>query len=136
MKYIIMPALTSDEYEDVSFATVELTDERIAYFKKLQGIYNNLPQNENIAHLVIFSDNADFFTDNEELPEDILLDSDEDFTPVIAEIDENTFSTFSRPTETIKYGEMRVDADGITFIGNGKYSNNEYSCEFSFSLIS
>jgi hypothetical protein len=141
MKYLILKAMTNSEWDDVSFALVELTpgfcklmlkahDEAKRLNKKFAYSFN---------HLVLSSDNAEWFVDNrddvggntaaEKSDIEVIMEAlgGKDFA--VIERDVNT-ETLARPEQVVKYGNVKINDTGVQFVSYGKYTDDEFWTEY------
>lgn len=133
MKYIIAPAQTGSEWDSVEFLLIEATPERInqlkVYVKKAKRI-----ESEGFNSVSVYADNANFYTDLSELPEETQIDIDNEQVKQI-ELDPDFVETLSKPEQDLKYGEMKFGMDQITFSTHGKHTDEEYWGYVSYDFI-
>jgi hypothetical protein len=109
---------------------VGITDDRISYFKKMKSVFEKIK--DDADQLVVFSDNADFFIDECELPERISFDPE---VVSVIELTDDEFTALNNPEQDIRYGSMYFSASGIKFDGYGKHTGEEFWAELQYKDI-
>lgn len=124
-KYILTEAFTDSEWDPVSFALVQFSEETC---RNILSLRDRLGDDIPADSATINGDFADFFTDEEELPEDIDGINDQ-----IIEIED--IEKLSRPEQYIKYGEVKIYPDWAVVRAVGKHTGEDYWCDISYSTI-
>lgn len=126
-KYLLLNALTLSEWDGVSFALVELTDEREKFIKEKIERAKVLLKEEGINSFSIYADNAEFYNDVEQLPEEVFkVEIASNCFNQIISLDDKVVEGFTRPEQTLKYGEMAFTESGVVFKSSGKHTSEEY----------
>ncbi len=128
MKYILMKAHTVSEWAGADFALVPLSPKRLAYFKEMRDLIEQVNKSHSVNQLVVYGDNADFLID----PQDIGFDIPEE-NAVIIDIEDA--DKFAEPAQQLRNGEMKFSTDDITFCTYGKHTDEEYWCRCSYEDI-
>lgn len=126
MKYLIARASTNSEWDNVSFAVVELSDEFIDFVKQAHSdaVAMSNKYEYGFCGLRFFGDNPDWLVDDNGVIADILKDQDSVVTdkPVDTEM-------FTRPEQVVKYGQIKISEDTIQFVAYGKHTDEEFWTE-------
>lgn len=128
-QYIYLEAITSSEWDSVEFALVEYDPEKCnTWNKAMDSVKDSIFDMGSI-----WSDEADYFIDAEELPfGELPVNGD------IIKLSQEQFDKLTRPAQTIKYGEIRFYEDHIVFSSSGKNTGEEfwtedYTPEYTYS---
>lgn len=122
-KYILTPAFTNSEWDDVSFSLIELTPKLLSMVKKLINRAKELKA-EGIDAILVYSDFANFFACGDEDETDGLDRIDE--IQEVIELTAKMYKKLKKPEQTIKDGFMRISGNNITFTAYGKHTGEEY----------
>lgn len=128
MKYLLLPAHTSSEWDSVSFALIELPPSRDSYIKKMIKRQLEL-EKEGINVLGVFSDNAEFYNDETQLPKKCLVAGGGIMPNVKAQVvslRRTTVDKLTQPEQTLRYGRMEFLGGGVKFITYGKHTGEEF----------
>lgn len=133
-KYILVQAYTNSEWDSVSFALIELTEEHLKFLKEAQQKAISIKEEgDSFCHISYSGDMAEFYIDEDELPEGIMLNED---NPIVVEMNEDDVKVLTQPEQNIRYGEMRVGTGALNYVGLGKHTSEEYWTEnIPFDLI-
>lgn len=124
MKVLIVYAATNSEWDGVSFAAIELTESHLAFLKSAQQKAIAIKEEgDSFMHLSYSGDMADFYIDEDELPEGIVPKEDE---PIVVEIDAAVMDKLTKPEQVIRHGEIRIYPGSVIYVGNGKHTDEEY----------
>lgn len=123
MKVLLLQAYTGSEWDSVSFALIEIDEAHQAYLKKIIQRQTELKA-EGIDKLVVSADNADFFIDEEQLPE-ICFNEFNEIQEGVYDLSEELIDELTRPEQDLKYGEMVFSHDSVTFKIFGKHTDEE-----------
>lgn len=125
MKYIVASAQTGSEWDSVEFLLIEATPEFINLLKESIKKAKRI-ETEGFNSVSMYADNAEFYTDLSELPEDAQIDVEDGDSVRLIDLDPDLVRTLSQPEQTIKYGEMSFGLGQITFSGHGKHTDEEF----------
>jgi len=132
-KYIITKASTGSDWDSVSFALIEITKGLVSQVKRVSKILDK--QKNLIQTCGIYADNATFFIDESELPENFDLEVTDETCEVI-ELSDEDFNKLSQQQQQLRGGEMRFSIFGnITFSTYGKNSTDEFWCDVEINFI-
>lgn len=131
MKVLLLQAFTDSEWDTVSFALIEMNDNLKNQLQKTIKRQLELKE-EGIDKLVISADNADFFTDEEQLPE-ICFNELGEIQEGIYELSDELIEELTRPESYLKYGETIFSHGCVTFKTHAEYNEDEFwSSSISF----
>ena len=135
-QYILIPAVTGSEWESVDFALITLDERRgLPYYKKMADLAKQMYKEHGVSELIVYSDEADFYTDMEQLPEECYKEFSEVQAQIIEFSDKFDTTLFSRPEQTIKYGQIKFGQEGVTFTGTGKHTDEEFWGDIPYSVL-
>ncbi len=124
MKYILVNAHTTSEWDSVSFALIELSPEREAFIKTLNQRQLELKV-EGIDVLGVFCDNADFYNDESQLPQKY-INEDGNVKAGIVKLTRRMVDKLTQPEQSLKYGRMEFLFGGVKFTTHGKHTGEEF----------
>lgn len=114
-KYLKLEARTTSEWDSTNFLLVELREGFLDRLKHLINVIIALHEKEGINKIVVYGDNADFYSTDEDIKEE--------FCEVIEVENKNDLPT---PEQSIRYGQMSISTTDITFKAYGKHTDEEF----------
>jgi hypothetical protein len=125
MRYLLLPAETSSEWDGVSFALVPLSLTLQSTIK--EKIKRQLElKSEGIDGIWVSCDNADFYNDVTQLPNE-LIKVDGNVKSGVVEFEDSFVKALTQPEQSIRYGRMNFSYGGVSFIAYGKHTDEEFS---------
>lgn len=134
MRYLLLDAGTNSEWDDCSFALVEMDDSYEQWLRSRIKLAKELKEKESINEFVVYGEVVQFFSDKEDLPEEL---RSQIFSGVggnsTVKIEEDLVKKFSRPEQYIRCGEIKFSEYGFVFRADGKHTGEEfYTYIFNF----
>lgn len=128
---LVVKAFTGSEWDNVNFAVVELSKERVSFINQMMKEVARLKEIYQFGgQLEVFCDNAEFFAGvNDNCPFDFADDEAQEGKPVIMELPDDYEDHFYRPESALKYGHMSITEDTVQFVTTGKHTGEEFYTE-------
>lgn len=130
-KYFLTKAETDSQWDWVSFVLIENPERLVPKIEKARARLKKIlaidPDDGDISSVTIDGDFGEFFHDVEDdcLPPEC-YDEDGEVKTMFIELDEQEVEKFSRPENTIKYGEIRIYGRGLSYVAIGKHTGEEF----------
>ena len=127
MKFLLLPARSTSEWDSATFALIELNPK---FESEIKGkIKRQLElEAEGINGVYFYADNAEFYIDETQLPENLINDEG-NVKGGVVEFDQSFIDTLVQPEQEIRYGQVMFNNGGVKFVGYGKHTDEEFYTE-------
>lgn len=123
--YILIRAYTQSQWDNVDFALIPFNGTLITRLAVLVDKAKELQNDFGTNEISIYSDEADFFVDDGNLPFE--LPKEDEYK--IVTLTDKAFGKLKRP-ESINGGQVSISSYGsITFKASGKHTGEEFWCD-------